>query len=187
MFRESFAVSGSPKTRPRAPLACGMLERHPVAAPPAQSVQATLPSKIRAASPEFVYSNGKGRWPMDRYLSFRIVPILLAGLGIYYLWIAFGSGHWTTHGAWGAVALYGAVGLFLQQSWSRYIVYALATFLSVGWALDTWQAAAAGWPHGDLADTLLALLPGILLVVACAGSSSIVFRNFRAPRPTEPS
>lgn len=121
---------------------------------------------------------------MERYLSFRIVPLLLGALGLYYLWVGFGSGHWT-HGAWGAVALYGAVGLFLRQPWSRFIVYALATLLSAGWALGVWQAVATGWPHGGLAGTLLALLPGILLVVICAASSSVVFRHFRTARLSE--
>ena len=123
---------------------------------------------------------------MDKYLSFRIVPLLLGAVGAYYLWIAFGSGHWT-HGAWGTVASFGAVGLLLQQSWPRFIVYALATFLSVGWALGVWQTATSGWPHGSLPDTLVALLPGILLVTVCVGSSSIVFRYFRTARLAETS
>jgi hypothetical protein len=79
----------------------------------------------------------------------------------------------------GLCALLAAVGLLLGQPWSRFLVCGLAALFVHTWLSMVWQVARVGWPYSTATDTVLSLVPGLVLLVACAGSVLIAFRHFR--------
>ena len=115
---------------------------------------------------------------MKRPASIWLVALVLAAYGASAAWVAVGARYWAP-GVMALLSLAGAAGLVLGKRWSRFLVYLLAALVVASWVYAVWIVARAGWPYADVASTALALLPGALLVVFCAGSSVIVARYFR--------
>ena len=78
-----------------------------------------------------------------------------------------------------AVALLGAIGLFLRKRWGQYLWYAIALAASVLWIASVIRVAVSGWPYDDLTDSVVSLIPGVLLVTVCVLGSIAVSRHFR--------
>ena len=106
-----------------------------------------------------------------------LVVLLLGLYGTYSFWIATETRHWSG-AAWGLLAISGCVGLITRKRWSQHFVYLLSLLLVINWAYAVWQVAIRGWPHPDTLTTVFSLLPGIFLVLVCAGCSLAVFRYF---------
>jgi hypothetical protein len=61
--------------------------------------------------------------------------------------------------------------------WSRFLVYGLAAFVVLTWLYAVWHVARVGWAYSTATDTVLSLVPGLVLVVACAGCALIASRH----------
>lgn len=68
---------------------------------------------------------------------------------------------------WAAPCIGAAIGLALLKSWGRYLVYAVAACTAIGWAFYVSFIATRGWPYHDVASSIIALMPGFLLVLIC--------------------
>jgi hypothetical protein len=69
------------------------------------------------------------------------------------------------------VALLTTVGFFRLQGWAKLLAYFFAAALTLGWIYAVWQVVRWEWPYGHLLGTMLSLIPGILLLVLCAGGA----------------
>ena len=81
-----------------------------------------------------------------------------------------------------ALPLVCGIGLLFDRAWARYLWYGLASCASIGWIVATVSTALHGWPAGGAADTVIALLPGLLLVAFCVGGSFAVRQRARTIR-----
>jgi len=65
------------------------------------------------------------------------------------------------------------MGLLLKKSWARYFVHAFTIAIVPWWILSTiWIIWEKGWPHyPTTAQSILGLIPGILLCLFCIFSS----------------
>lgn len=83
---------------------------------------------------------------------------------------------------WIAVAVTMAacgIGLLFRHAWARYLWYVLAAAASGWWVLTTVLIALNGWPMRSIADSVVGLIPGVLLLVVCIGGSMAVRRDYR--------
>ena len=81
-----------------------------------------------------------------------------------------------------ALPLVCGIGLLFDRAWARYLWYVLAACASIGWLVATVSTALHGWPANSAADTVIALLPGLLLVAFCVGGSLAVRQRARSVR-----
>ena len=70
-------------------------------------------------------------------------------------------------------------GLFLRKRWSQYLWYAWALIVSLSWVVSVARVALYGGPYDSTLATVIALAPGLFLVVVCAGGSAVVSKHFR--------
>lgn len=119
------------------------------------------------------------------------VTIYLIGLvfGIYSIFTIQYSVHGgsMTPGIFALLSLTGSVGLFLKKSWSKYFVYAFSAITVPLWIIDTsLYIMKTGWPYYPTTlQSILGLVPGILLCSFCAISCWVVHRYFKPFREKE--
>jgi len=78
------------------------------------------------------------------------------------------------------VSALGGVGLILDHRWSRICIYLVSFGLTATWLYYTGRLAIQAWPYNSVAETVIALLPGALIVFIAAGSSYLVTKHFNA-------
>ena len=85
------------------------------------------------------------------------------------------------YGVFALLPLIGAVGLFLRRSWARFPIYAFSVCVVPTWVAYTmWFLAKKGWPYySTTLESVLGLVPGLLLCGGCALGSWIVHQHFR--------
>jgi len=79
----------------------------------------------------------------------------------------------------GVVSFIGGIGLILNRQWSRYCIYVVSAAIAGTWFYYV-ALTAQSWPNDTLVESVISLLPGILIVVVAAGSSYLVTKHFRA-------
>ena len=81
--------------------------------------------------------------------------------------------------------LIGAIGLFLKQAWARFSIYAFSVAVVPTWVAYTiWLIRKAGWPYYPTTlQSVLGLVPGVLLCAGCGIACCVVHRYFRAAEP----
>ncbi len=102
----------------------------------------------------------------------------LALWGAWALWVALPNGHWMT-AVLGGGALVTAAGLLLLRVWAKPMAYLFAAGLALAWIYTVWQVALRGWPYPDWPRTVIALVPGALLLIVCAGGAWVVHKQYR--------
>jgi hypothetical protein len=85
--------------------------------------------------------------------------------------------YWIT-AAFGGLALLTAAGLLRLQGWAKLLAYLFAAALTLSWIYAVWQVVRRGWPYSDWLATILSLVPGVLLLMLCAGGAWIVHRQY---------
>ena len=80
-----------------------------------------------------------------------------------------------------AVLLIGAIGLFLKRSWGRLPIYVFSIVVVPTWIADTiLLIRKAGWPYyATTVQSILGLVPGVLLCAGCVVACWVVRRYFR--------
>ena len=108
-----------------------------------------------------------------------LVAAVFAVYGIYNVWLVVEYGQ-PLFLSWSAACFIAAVGLWLKKPWSRFVVYAVCLLTIIGWLFFVGVMVWNGWPYAGLAQTIVALLPGVLLIALCIWFMLITFRFFRA-------
>ena len=109
-----------------------------------------------------------------------LVGVLSAAYSLPTIKYAATSGQlWS--GVFALLPLIGAVGLLLRRSWARFPIYAFSVYVVPTWVVYTiWFIAKKGWPYYPTTlESVLGLVPGLLLCCGCALGSWIVHRHFR--------
>jgi hypothetical protein len=70
-----------------------------------------------------------------------------------------------------------AVGLFSSHPRSRLLVYGASAFVAVSWLALIGRMALSGWPVPGLGQTLISLIPGLLLLSICIGCAVLAARH----------
>lgn len=107
---------------------------------------------------------------------------LLAGflliMSAYVAWWALSSAAFVWL-ALAAVLLVAAAGLFRRKRWSQYLWHSIAITATVSWLVSVVSAAQSGMFNGSALDIAISFVPGLLLVLLCAGGSAVVISHFR--------
>jgi hypothetical protein len=79
------------------------------------------------------------------------------------------------------VLLIGAIGLFLKRSWGRLPIYVFSIVVVPTWIVYTiLLIRKAGWPYyATTLQSILGLVPGVLLCSGCVIACWVVHRYFR--------
>jgi hypothetical protein len=90
------------------------------------------------------------------------------------------------HGVFAVLPLIGALGLFLKRPWARFAIYAFSVAVVPTWVVYTiWFISKAGWPYyATTLQSVLGLVPGVLLCAGCGIACWAVHRYFRAVEPS---
>jgi hypothetical protein len=108
-----------------------------------------------------------------------LVAALLAVYGAYAAWAALAS-HTLVWLPLAFLALLGAVGLFFNQPWSRYLVYVVSLLAVSAWVIGFAGNVNRGlWPYPDPLSSAISLVPGLLLITLRLASSLLVGRHFK--------
>lgn len=115
---------------------------------------------------------------MSRLIIIWLISVMLAAYGSYNILAIYLTGdYWFL--LWIVACFAGAIGLVLSKSWSQYFIYAVSFFTVSGWLYVTISIAVQGWPYQGILKTVISLVPGILLSMACVFSSIYIFKWFR--------
>jgi hypothetical protein len=111
----------------------------------------------------------------------QIVAVVLAIYGIYNVWMVAKYGQ-PLFLLWTATCLLASAGLWMKKPWSRFVVYAVCSLTILGLLFFVGAMALNGWPYPGLAKTVVALIPGVLVVALCVWFIVVSFRFFRAAK-----
>ena len=111
----------------------------------------------------------------------RFIAGILGAYGVYSIIAGYQYGDWSSLIGSG-LCLVAAVSLWLKKRWSQYLVYIVAALFCGSWLFVLWQVAERGWPYSSISQTVIALIPGLLMVGVAIGSSVVVYRAFKRER-----
>ena len=100
---------------------------------------------------------------------------------LYMLSYAVASGSiWSA--VWDLILFAGGVGCFLKKRWAQYPIYVFSTGAVISWV---WYTASyicsKGWPYYSTTfESIIGLMPGILLCIFFILSTVIVYKFFRS-------
>ena len=115
---------------------------------------------------------------MSKSVAIWLISVLLILYGVYNVSIALVNNQYG-YLFWSFCCFVGAFELVLMKSWSQYIIYFICLSVVGGWGYITLNMALNDWPYSKTSHTMIALLPGLLLVLACALSSMFIYTYFR--------
>ena len=112
-----------------------------------------------------------------------LVTVALVTLfSVYALWIAHVDKSWI-HALLGVLSLVASYGAATLQSWSQWLVYLLTALFVAAWGYSVYAGAAVGFFdifYSSRMAALMALGPGIALVLLSCIASWNVFRHFHS-------
>ena len=111
----------------------------------------------------------------------RFLAIVLTVYSSYSLWVAQVYSRWG-YAVFGVIGLVTAVGLWLKKPWSQYLAYVLGALFIGTWMFIVWQINVQGWPYEDTMQSVISLVPGVLMIIVVLGSCFVVWRVFRRER-----
>ena len=106
-------------------------------------------------------------------------------LGSFLLIVSAYLGWWAVSStAWlwllpALVAFLCAIGLFMQKRWAQYLWHVIALVSCAWWLVSVVLVAVSGWPHATTLDSVISLLPGLMLLAVCIGGSVAIARHNR--------
>ena len=107
----------------------------------------------------------------------KFIAVILAVFGVYTLVSAYQSSNWVPVSG-GVLCLITTTTLWLKKPWSKYLVYFIGTVFTGEWLWVIWSVYEQGWPYTGALQTVIALIPGLLMVIFALGSMVVVHRAF---------
>jgi hypothetical protein len=111
----------------------------------------------------------------------RFLAIVLTAYSTYSLWAAQMYGRWG-YALFGVVGLFTAVALWLKKPWSQYLAYVLGALFIGTWMFAVWQVYERGWPYKGTLQTIVSLVPGLLMVFVVLGACFVIWKAFPRER-----
>jgi hypothetical protein len=74
------------------------------------------------------------------------------------------------------IGVVGAASLLSANPRARFVVYIASSLVALSWLALVTQLAIAGWPVPGLVQTIISLVPGLLLLVVCLGCALLAAR-----------
>jgi hypothetical protein len=118
-------------------------------------------------------------------------PGLLVTVALLAIYVAFAlqtaliEKSWLLAGA-ATVALVACIGTALMKPWSRHLVYLITAGFIGKWCwsiFDGFRAGYYGFQFGSSREAILALVPGLLMVVLSCVCAWLVYRHFHRVGP----
>ena len=109
----------------------------------------------------------------------QFVAVVLAIYGFYNVWMAFKYTQ-PLFLLWVAGCFLASAGLCLRKPWSRFAVYTVCSLTIFGLLSYIVAMSLNQWPYPSLAKTIVALIPGALLIAVCIWFMAVTFRFFHA-------
>ncbi len=107
-----------------------------------------------------------------------LIVILLACSGYLVYWaVSYSAWIWILPAIVTAAC---AVCLFMGKRWAAYLWHAIALTVAVIWLVMIGKLAFTGWPYHSLPETVISLVPGMLLLIVCVIGSIVVAKRFRS-------
>jgi len=75
-----------------------------------------------------------------------------------------------------SVGAIGAAALFSSHPHARFLVYAASAVVALSWLVVIARVALSGWPVAGFVQTLISLVPGLLLLSICIGCAILAAR-----------
>ena len=126
-------------------------------------------------------------------IGIRTVSLLMAVYGLYCVliaWIEEDSLNvsWTLwYTVWGSFAFVGGIFLFLEKSWSQFVVYVVVSVNTGVLVYLTVVGVQNGpWPYDSLLSTVIAFAPGTIFILVCLASCYVVGVHFRGQKADIP-
>ena len=108
----------------------------------------------------------------------KIFAAFFALYGLYSFW-------WATHGYYwsgglsAAMSIATTLSLLLGYRWSQHVVYASAAMVFGYFVWTLWALLGMGWPYESVSRTIMALVPGSVILGFALGAAVYVFQAFR--------
>jgi hypothetical protein len=112
---------------------------------------------------------------------FRLIAGILGLYATYSVFVGYRSGYWA-YALSGLICYVAAGALWLRKPWSQYLVYLIAVLFTGSWLWAVGQVAQRGWLYQGLLESVISLIPGLLMVSVAIGSVIVVRRTFRHER-----
>lgn len=84
------------------------------------------------------------------------------------------------------ILLLASFGLALKRVWAMYLWYVIATTTVVWWVGMILRLLLTGWPFASAQQSIISLIPGLLLLGICIGGSIALHRQFKQVRRQSP-
>lgn len=110
-----------------------------------------------------------------------VIAITLVAHGSYNIWAITVTDDYR-YLIWVLGCFTAAVGLIFSKSWSQYLVYLVSLSTAGGWAFVVIQMAMNDWHYSGVQQTIISLIPGLLLVSVCLLFSVFVYKYFKNRR-----
>jgi len=108
----------------------------------------------------------------------KLLATFLLIVSAYIVWWAFSYAAWLwLLPAMGALAC--AIGLYWYKPWAHYFWHGIALAASAWWMVSTLRASISGWPQQTISNSVISLLPGLLLLAVCIGGSVVIAKHYR--------
>jgi len=108
-------------------------------------------------------------------ISVRVLAIVLALVAAYFVVAAVVASAYFA-AAISVVGFIGAVSLLASDPRARFLVYIASVIVSASWLVVIVQLAISGWPVAGFGQSLISLIPGILLLALCGGCAMLAAR-----------
>ncbi len=106
---------------------------------------------------------------------------MIAGMSVLWGLNSLNAGIYYSHPlsfVYAVMGLAGGVGLFLQLSWSQYLIYGSAAVVLSSWFIASWMNFGVTYPYETLSLTIIGALIALPLPLLCIGGSYLVYRYF---------
>jgi hypothetical protein len=114
-------------------------------------------------------------------MSLRLIAAGTALAAFYFLWwsMSFAQPLWAILSF---ALLAASPGLFLGKRWAAYLWFLFAVGTTLWWLAVLARTIESGWPHAGIADTVISLLPGLLLCFVCVSGIVLIWRESKRRR-----
>lgn len=110
-------------------------------------------------------------------MALKFVAGLLFLFSAYFYWFAIENSAFVWMDL-AALPMLCGIGLVLGRRWASYLWYSMAAGVGAWWLVTIAGMALRGWPASDVTETVVSLIPGLLLLAVAIGGSVAVRKAY---------